>query len=286
MKELFKKFTPRTSWLQRQAQRVDAEWRVGGGAVAKIPISLVLLVPPPPSRDTSGSPTGIFARPCVIDSPFSFGARPCLPSPSAPPPTRHFSEERTTTDGKMYKVEIIAEPDAQDLAVLRRREREEQRKRRIFNPKLRVIGIDVKALEEQIEAKNRRKLLNDLRDKNFESAVTNNNTILEVLEKRALRARREQLQEINKYRLANQRQEYRREYDLNMPSKQRNELLKMDGYTDNGAPPPVSGLQGFGGEDKEAAERARLQKEQMKVWMIENLLEKKKGKEKEAQEKR
>lgn len=186
----------------------------------------------------------------------------------------------------MYKVEIRPQHDVQDLAIIRRRQLEEERRKRIFDPKLRVYGIDVKALEEQIEAKNRRKQLEEQREKSFDNATRNNNTILQVLDERALRAHRERLKEMNNYRLTNQRPEQRREYDLNMPAKLRDQLLQQQGLVNNGGPPPVSGLQGFGGEDGEAARRAKLQKEQMKVWTLERLMEKKAEREKEEAEKK
>lgn len=109
--------------------------------------------------------------------------------------------------------------------------------------------------------------------------MLNNNTLLQVLDNRALKARRAELEDMNRYRQTHQRPELRREYHLSLPTPSLPVL-------EDPSLAPVSGLQGFAGEDVRAKERMKHQKEQIKIWTMERLNEKKKEKQKEDEEKR
>jgi len=181
----------------------------------------------------------------------------------------------------MYKVEIV--PDSiQDQAILRRRKMEEERKKRFFNSKLRTIGIDVQKLEEQIKKKNEMKEIEKLRDKAFDNSLIQMGQVREMMEQKRKQINKMQCQDIDEYRKNQQKFEYRREFDLNDPK-----YLYKDKPARIGDDDPrksVSGCQFFGGEDLTEKDRIKRQKEQMRVWALQQMAEKAERRKKEVED--
>lgn len=88
----------------------------------------------------------------------------------------------------------------EEAVIERKRAIEEARKDRIFNPKTRLIGIDVTALEEQ--ARDRRRMLKDeeRRSEMFDRDRVKADLLSMEYEKRQLDEKRRLAQELNKFR--------------------------------------------------------------------------------------
>ncbi|KAJ3023708.1 Protein Tax-1 [Thoreauomyces humboldtii] len=183
----------------------------------------------------------------------------------------------------MYKVEILSDT-IRDAAIMRRKHLDEERKQRIFDPKIRVLGIDVRALEDQIRTKNQIKNVEKQRDAEFDRTMRNTNAILQHLDSEASAQSRTQLQQLNAFRDSQQRPHQRRDYDLYDPQALRNDRPAREGDDDDRI--GLSSCQRFEGEDLASAERKRLQKLQMKTWSQEGVWERRNKKMEEAGEKR
>merc|ERR1711871_4426 len=158
------------------------------------------------------------------------------------------------------------------LAVQRRREAEEERKARLLDPKARTIGIDVDALNRQVEEKRQRQLEEQNKD------VESDRQALLVAERGMLLERQVELQRRQKscddaaYNHAYQRKQFRREYDLSNPDTLKNDIPVRIGDDDPRL--GVSSLQVLHGEDPDYARRTTLQKKQQREWCIAQIQEK------------
>ncbi|ORX54291.1 RIB43A-domain-containing protein [Piromyces finnis] len=171
----------------------------------------------------------------------------------------------------MYKVEIVPEA-IQDQAISRRRKMEEERKKRFFNSKIRTMGIDVQKLEEQIKKKNEMKEIEKLRDKAFDNSLIQMGQVREAMEQKRKQIYKMQCQDLDDYRKNQQKFEFRREFDLNDPKRLYKDKPARVG--DDDPRKSVSGCQFFGGEDLTEKDRIKRQKEQMRVWALEQMAEK------------
>ncbi|TPX61834.1 hypothetical protein PhCBS80983_g00775 [Powellomyces hirtus] len=183
----------------------------------------------------------------------------------------------------MYKVEILSD-NLRDAAILRRKNLDEERKQRIFDPKIRVLGIDVRALEDQIRTKNEMKKVEKEREVAFDKTMRHTNAILQHLDAEAIAQNRAQLKSLNHYRVMNQQPSQRRDYDLYDPKALKSDRPARVGDDDERI--GLSSCQRFEGEDLASAQRKRLQKEQMKTWSQEGVWERRAKKFEEAEEKR
>jgi len=181
----------------------------------------------------------------------------------------------------MYKVEIVPEA-IQDQAIMRRRKMEEERKKRFFNSKLRTMGIDVQKIEEQIKKKNEMKEIEKLRDKAFDNSLIQMGQVRELMEQKRRQISKMQCQDLDEYRKNQQKFEYRREFDLNDPQRLLKDKPARIG--DDDPRKSVSGCQFFGGEDLTEKDRIKRQKEQMRVWALEQMAEKAQRRQKEIED--
>ncbi|KAJ3331617.1 Protein Tax-1 [Blyttiomyces sp. JEL0837] len=183
----------------------------------------------------------------------------------------------------MYKAEI-AQDSLEQAAIRRRQKLDEERKKRIFDPKTRVLGIDVRALEEQIKIKNEIKSIEKERDASYDQYAKYTNEILSLMDDKVEAARRAHLADMNDFRQSSQRPEQRRDFDLYDPAALKKDRPAREGDEDDRC--GVSGLQKFEGEDLEEKERLRLQKLQMKTWVQEQMFERNLKKHQELEERR
>ncbi|KAJ3402667.1 Protein Tax-1, partial [Chytridiales sp. JEL 0842] len=170
---------------------------------------------------------------------------------------------------EMYKVEI-PQDTLQQAALERRRRLDEERKKRIFDPKARILGIDIKSLDEQIRLKNESKLIDKQRDLAFDTQMKYTNAILDTLDAQSQLSRRQVLLDTNEFRSKYQRPEMRRDFDLQDPLERRKsaEERAREMEASRGA---VSGMQSFEGEDAAAKTRMKLQQQQMRIWTQEQM---------------
>ncbi|KAJ3037094.1 Protein Tax-1, partial [Rhizophlyctis rosea] len=183
----------------------------------------------------------------------------------------------------MYKVEIPSDT-LRDAAIQRRRQLDEERKKRIFDPKLRIYGIDVKALEEQIRMKQEVRDVERQREEAFDHTTRHTNQILERMDEAAAQAAKQRAHELDLFRRQNQPTHLRRDYDLYNPLALKNERPPRCSSADNRC--GISACQTFEGEDLASWERRRLQKEQMRVWAEQGAWEKRKERWREEEERR
>jgi len=158
------------------------------------------------------------------------------------------------------------------LAVERRREAEEERKARLLDPKARMIGIDVDALNRQVEEKRQHAMQEQEKDKESDRQA------LLVAERGMLLERQVELQRRQKscddaaYNHAYQRKQFRREYDLSNPDSLKNDLPVR--ISDEDPRLGVSSVQVLHGEDPDYGRRVNLQKKQQRDWCVAQMQEK------------
>ncbi|XP_058451604.1 RIB43A-like with coiled-coils protein 2 [Malaya genurostris] len=157
-------------------------------------------------------------------------------------------------------------------AVERRRQFEQERRQRIFNARQRVIGIDTIALENQLQEKHRLEQETFERTRKFEQEQQRQNQVL-LLKHREQKLLRHQLEnEINSFRVLCQRPEQSRDFDLFDPNGLKKSLPARIGDDDPRL--TVSGAQKFEGEDLSEKQRKRLQMQQQRSWLEQQIREK------------
>ncbi|OON17320.1 RIB43A protein, partial [Opisthorchis viverrini] len=165
---------------------------------------------------------------------------------------------------KMYKLDIPL--DAKEAAVIEaRRKREQERQARIFNARTRLIGVDERALQQQVEEKKERELREDLREKAYAADAVRNDKIASILEKRQERDKYLINRSLNEFRALHQQPDSRREFDLYDP-----EALKKDRparVSDDDPRCGVASMQKFEGEDLNGQARKQYQQEQAQNWL-------------------
>uniref|UniRef100_A0A1A8F2H2 RIB43A domain with coiled-coils 2 n=2 Tax=Nothobranchius korthausae TaxID=1143690 RepID=A0A1A8F2H2_9TELE len=157
----------------------------------------------------------------------------------------------------MFNVELTSERIARER-LEKRHKRESERQERVFNEKVRTIGVDVKALDMQLkekkaleEAARTEEAACDAEDRryNFEACVHQN---------RQKKKSREMEKALVNYRHQHQMPSTRREFDLNDPDYYR----KLD----PGEAQMM--LPGLVGEEQDSESRLKRQKEQLREWLL------------------
>ncbi|KYM99597.1 PREDICTED: RIB43A-like with coiled-coils protein 2 [Cyphomyrmex costatus] len=169
----------------------------------------------------------------------------------------------------MFKFQHRATPEDLKLAasIERKRQTEEARKLRIFNPRIRKIGIDKEFLDKQVEEKKQQREWEQAKECQLDEAFIRSSEHAAYLERRQEEERRRINKEIDSFRRVHQRAENRRDYDLYDPEALKKSLpARVD---DNGDDPNLgaASAQKFEGEDRNLPERLKAQKEQMRWWI-------------------
>ncbi|KAL0233159.1 hypothetical protein GEMRC1_011904 [Eukaryota sp. GEM-RC1] len=163
----------------------------------------------------------------------------------------------------------LSNNDSKAAASLRRRQQlDEERARRIHDDKCRTIGVDVEALNQQIEEKNQLRdtaALNDfLYDKQLCSLER------QLLSTAALqsKAERDLLRSLQDFRVQHQKPEFSDTYDLQDHRSHHNEVSLFEkALQDPSLPIPACSAVKFDGEDLGFKERTRRQQEELKSWI-------------------
>jgi len=171
----------------------------------------------------------------------------------------------------MYKFDLPLDTREAN-AIARRRNCEEQRKSRIFDARTRQIGVDTAGLSAQIEEKRLRDQIENERKNAYDAEMIKNSQICSLLDTRQKNDTMRQNVELNKFRADQQTAASRREFDLYDPESKKKD--KPARVSDDDPRCQVSGLQLFQGEDLSAPERKKLQQEQMREWIKQQLNEK------------
>uniref|UniRef100_A0A5K4F881 RIB43A-like with coiled-coils protein 2 n=1 Tax=Schistosoma mansoni TaxID=6183 RepID=A0A5K4F881_SCHMA len=163
----------------------------------------------------------------------------------------------------MYKLDLPIDTKEAAAIELRRR-REKERQERIFDSRIRQIGIDDEALKHQVEEKKLRELVEKQRDLVYAADAARNDRIACLLEKRQHDDERELAKNLNEFRSIHQQPESRREFDLYDPN-----AFKLDRparVSDDDPRCGVASLQKFDGEDLNLKARMKYQREQLQNW--------------------
>lgn len=174
----------------------------------------------------------------------------------------------------MINLSFATAKDLQEAAVIeRRRKTEEERKQRIFNARTRIIGVDKQALNEQVDEKQR--ILQKQREIEINFAREQERQRIVALKKEQQLCLESQLikKQIDDFRLKVQKPEYRRDYDLYDPLAKLKELPARISDTDPRL--TVSSAQIFDGEDLTMRDRRRVQMEQQRAWLEQQIAERK-----------
>lgn len=165
----------------------------------------------------------------------------------------------------MYKLDLPL--DLKEAAAIEsRKKREKERQDRIFNAKVRTIGVDLDALDKQVKT---RKILEDTekaRDDAFMNDLVRNDKIVMMLEKRQEQDIRNLNKAVNDFRSQYQKPDSRKEFDLYDPDGKKKD--KPARVSDDDPRCGVSGMQKFCGEDLNSKERKKLQQEQLREWSM------------------
>uniref|UniRef100_H3B708 RIB43A-like with coiled-coils protein 1 n=1 Tax=Latimeria chalumnae TaxID=7897 RepID=H3B708_LATCH len=168
----------------------------------------------------------------------------------------------------MYKVNLPQ--DLREAAVIeRRRNRELQRQSRIFNAKVRTIGLDIETLDKQVEDRKRQEELEKAREDAYDADRIRHDKIVAMLDQRQAQDCLKLNQALVDFRERHQQPESRREFDLNDP-----QALKKDKparVSDDDPRLGPSSLQKLDGEDLNNKARTKYQVQQAKKWLIEQM---------------
>ncbi|NXG98412.1 RIBC2 protein, partial [Loxia leucoptera] len=140
------------------------------------------------------------------------------------------------------------------------------RRDRIFNARIRTIGIDKDALDAQVKEKKIREAAEKAEHERFAHDMKKNDKFMCLLEERQKNEIRDINRALTEFHKNFQKPETRREFDLNDP-----QALKKDRparVSDDDPRCTVSGMQKFMGEDLNYDQRMKFQKEQLREWFL------------------
>jgi len=171
----------------------------------------------------------------------------------------------------MYKLDLPVDMH-ESAAIERRRIREQQRQSRIFNARVRTIGVDVDSLEEQVNERNWKEEQENRRNQAFAQDMCRNDKVSLLLQKRQESDIKELNKSVNEFRQKYQRPEDRREFDIYDPEGKKKD--KPARVNDDDPRCGVSSMQKFLGEDLNEDARKKLQQEQHREWIKQQVNEK------------
>ena len=177
--------------------------------------------------------------------------------------------------------DISLENDRRDNnRIQRRRERDEDRRRKLLNAKTRLMGVDRSALDIQVKENQMKKAAVKQAEALYAQSMMD---IKHILEERNLQENELQVEESlktkNVWDVQQQQHKERSTFDLNDP----NELKKRPKWTDDDVV-GASSMRRFAGEDLFNGDRRKMQAHQMKDWCNQIQAEKLIAKQKEQDE--
>ncbi|XP_075712064.1 RIB43A-like with coiled-coils protein 2 [Rhinoderma darwinii] len=165
----------------------------------------------------------------------------------------------------MYKLDLPVDLD--EAAVRqRRRNAEQQRQSRVFDSRVRTIGVDKEALDVQVHDKKVQKEIENKCQEAFAAQTVQNDKVLCLLDERQKDDIRNLNKTINEFRLQFQKREDRREFDLYDPLVLKKDLPPR--VSDDDPRCSVSGVQRLMGEDIAERNRKIEQQEQLREWSL------------------
>lgn len=163
----------------------------------------------------------------------------------------------------MYKLDLPVDM-RESAAIERRKQRELERQSRIFNAGVRTIGVDLHALQQQVQERQNQEEQERRRDAAYAADMTRNDKIIMLMEKRRENDLRALDECVNKFRQEHQQPESRREFDIYDPEGKKKD--KPARVSDDDPRCGISSMQKFLGEDLNDVERKKLQQAQLRAW--------------------
>lgn len=163
----------------------------------------------------------------------------------------------------MYKLDLPVDM-RETAAIARRKEREAERQTRIFNAKVRTQGVDLQALNQQVQERKWREEQESRRHQAFAADLSRNDSVALLLEKRLANDIRQLNKAMNEFRQKYQQPESRREFDIYDPeAKKKDQPARV---SDDDPRCGIASLQKFLGEDLNSTERKKMQQAQLREW--------------------
>jgi len=182
----------------------------------------------------------------------------------------------------MYNPAQLLDIDRTEAAKRERAKQwEEERRPRIFNARQRLLGVDLEALNRQVEEKKALKQQERDQENAFVKKIISDNNIADQFKRIVSENKRKTMQDVIKFREVFQKKEDSREFDLNDPNALRNSLPCR--LLDDDPRISISSVQRFEGEDGVAKARKKVQMEQQQSWLMQQMAERRRQeKDKEA----
>ncbi|XP_027948648.1 RIB43A-like with coiled-coils protein 1 isoform X1 [Eumetopias jubatus] len=159
----------------------------------------------------------------------------------------------------MYKVDLS--PDPKEMAAIEaRRNREKERQSRFFNVQTRGMGVDVKALNSQVEEQKLRDTTEQSKEATYGTYQKQYDLVAQLLEKEQAERTRRLAKKLQEFREQKQQLRNRPQYNLWNPSRLWMEFPACLGRSD--PPCGLASLQCFAREDRERATCLKMQQEQ------------------------
>ncbi|XP_078076211.1 RIB43A-like with coiled-coils protein 2 [Mustelus asterias] len=157
--------------------------------------------------------------------------------------------------------------DLKEAAVIAgRRDLELQRQNRVFNARLRTIGIDKQALDGQINDRKIQEETKAKKDLAYANDLIRHDKTMCLLDERHKCDVKNLNKAIAEFHLCYQKSDTRREFDLNDPQALKKDVPARISDTDPRC--TISTMQKFSGEDLQHQERIKRQQEQIREWSL------------------
>lgn len=173
---------------------------------------------------------------------------------------------------RMERSSYLSQADRDLMRSTSMRERMQQRKSVILDPRTRRIGLDLDAIQQQIQEKREREAREKARDAAFDNMLLQQEDMIMENMERERQQRLKMAQDRDRFRMSCQQPRQTREYDIWRP-----DLQKISRPARVGDEDPTIGIssgQIFQGEDLRISQRLQQQAQQRKEWYEEQTREK------------
>ncbi|XP_016075132.1 PREDICTED: RIB43A-like with coiled-coils protein 1 [Miniopterus natalensis] len=154
-------------------------------------------------------------------------------------------------------------PDPKEVAAIEaRRNREKERQERFFDVRTRVIGVDVGALNSQVEERKLREAAEQSKDEAYGTIQMQYDLVAQMLEKEEAERTRRLAKKVQEFREQKQQLKNKREFNLWGPDQLWKGFPALRGNSDSYC--GASSLQCFSGDNPEKATCLRMQREQLR----------------------
>ncbi|XP_038955743.1 RIB43A-like with coiled-coils protein 1 isoform X1 [Rattus norvegicus] len=178
----------------------------------------------------------------------------------------------------MYKLDLA--PDPKELAAIEaRRNREKERQCRFFNVRNRVMGVDVEALNYQVEERKFREAIERSKDMAYGAKHAHYDLVAQMLEKEEAERACRLSKRVQDFR--EQRQQFKNGHEFDFWDPDHVQEFQVPYYENEAYFGPAS-MQYFLGEDLERASHLRMQQEQLRYNLEKQLQEQQAAREEEA----